>query len=300
MNNEFDIGIIGHITREIIRVKDVESENPGGTVYYTSIPLHYLGWSVAVITKIAKKDQQFLYKSIEQDRITIFHRETTTTTLFENTYHGDILDQRIQKVTAIATPFSPEDIADVSAPVFHLGPLTKNEIPIEVIEALSNSGVTVSLDVQGFLRDIEEETVSDCDWEEKERGLSFVDILKADHHEATILTGETNAIRAATKLCKLGPKEVIITFGGEGSMIYTNKTVYRIPAFRPRRLVNPTGCGDTYMAGYLYHRIQYPSNFDKIGHFAAKIATLNLEILGPVGKEKIEDLKIIKTNFGLN
>jgi len=299
MIDKFDIGIMGHITKEIIRVKGIESEIPGGTAYYASIPLHYLGWSVAVITKVAKKDQPFLFKSIEQNKITLFMRETATTTIFENTYYGDMLDQRIQKVNAIADPFSLEDIVDVSAPVYHLGPLTKNEIPIEVIKELSKSGVTVSLDVQGFLRNIEQGMVRDCDWEEKKRGLSFVDILKADHHEAMVLTGERNAMRAASKLCKFGPKEVIITFGSKGSMIFSNNTVYRIPAFIPRRLTNPTGCGDTYMAGYLYHRFQHPQDFNKIGCFAAKLATLNLETLGPVGKEKIDDLKIIKSDFGL-
>ena len=70
-----------------------------------------------------------------------------------------------------------DDVADVSAPIFHLGPLTKWEIPIEVIKALSKRGLTVSLDVQGFLRDIKEGVVSECDWEEKKRGLSFIDIL---------------------------------------------------------------------------------------------------------------------------
>jgi sugar/nucleoside kinase (ribokinase family) len=300
MNKKFDVSIVGHITKEVIRVKNIKQENPGGTAYYTSIPLHHLGWSVAVITKVAKNDQPILFRRMEQDKITIFRRETTTTTLFENTYQGDALDQRIQRINAIADPFSWEDIADVSAPVIHLGPLTKNEIPVEMIETLSKSGAMVSLDVQGFLRDVKGGTVIDCDWEEKRNGLAFVDILKADQHEATILTGENDPKRAASKLTSWGPKEVIITSGGRGSIIFRNNVVYRIPAFRPRRLVNPTGCGDTYMAGYLYHRFQHPCDFDKIGRFAAKIATLNLEILGPVGKEKIDDLNIIKANFNLH
>ena len=59
MNDIFDIGILGHITKEIIRVKDVERENPGGTAYYTSIPLHYLGWSVQSLLRSLKKINHF-------------------------------------------------------------------------------------------------------------------------------------------------------------------------------------------------------------------------------------------------
>jgi hypothetical protein len=33
----FDVCTIGHITKDIVRIKDVEKEMPGGVVYYFSI-----------------------------------------------------------------------------------------------------------------------------------------------------------------------------------------------------------------------------------------------------------------------
>ncbi len=45
---------------------------------------------------------------------------------------------------------------------------------------------------------------------------------------------------------------LIVTRGGEGSTIHTRDTDLEIPAAKPRRVNDPTGCGDAYRAGLLY------------------------------------------------
>src|SRR5258705_8790203 len=45
---------------------------------------------------------------------------------------------------------------------------------------------------------------------------------------------------------------VIITYGDEGSEIRAGRDVQRIPPVKPQRVVDPTGCGDAYRAGYLF------------------------------------------------
>lgn len=45
---------------------------------------------------------------------------------------------------------------------------------------------------------------------------------------------------------------LIITMGGEGSVIHADGATYAIPAVRPAAIVDPTGCGDAYRAGLLY------------------------------------------------
>lgn len=281
---KFDICIIGHVTRDIIRIRAVEWKNPGGTAYYTSLPLQRLGLKVAVVTKVASADQTSLLNELKQCGITVFCGESPETTSFQNIYLDVARSDRVQKVKAKATPFSPRDADPVSAPIFHIGPLTKKDIPLKLLEMLSRRDVLISLDVQGFIRCIEKETVKEHDWDEKQKGLSYVDILKANINEARILSGEDNAEQAASQLAEYGPKEVIVTLGNKGSVIYSNKQIYRIPAFRPKRFVDPTGCGDTYVAGYLYQRLK-SRDLDKVGRFAAKLATLKLEMSGSLRLE---------------
>jgi adenosine kinase len=44
----------------------------------------------------------------------------------------------------------------------------------------------------------------------------------------------------------------IVTRGAEGSRIHTREGVVEIPAVKPERVADPTGCGDAFRAGLLY------------------------------------------------
>ena len=45
---------------------------------------------------------------------------------------------------------------------------------------------------------------------------------------------------------------LVVTLGGEGSVIHADGATYAIPAVRTGEIVDPTGCGDAYRAGLLY------------------------------------------------
>jgi len=52
-------------------------------------------------------------------------------------------------------------------------------------------------------------------------------------------------------------------------------------------LEDPTGCGDTYMAGYLYQRLK-GTDPERAGRFAAAMAALKLEGAGPFSGSEAE------------
>jgi len=273
----FDVCIIGHITKDILRIKNEEKEMPGGVAYYFSIALKNLGSKVSLITKVAGKDKD-LFNGLIRNDIPIFYKDSQETTTFENIYSED-LDFRIQNVKCVAQPFRTKDIPEISARIFHLGPLTKEDIPLEMLKLLSKKA-KISLDVQGYLRKIERGQAKSVDWEQKEEALAYVNILKTDETEAKILSGEDNIRKAAEKLSAYNIDEIIITLGSKGSLIYSKGNFFPIPSFPPKKIVDATGCGDTYMAAYIYQRLK-SSNIDKSGKFAAATASLKLEILGP-------------------
>lgn len=78
----------------------------------------------------------------------------------------------------------------------------------------------------------------------------------------------------------MGSKEVLITLGSLGSVIFAEGRFYRIPAYPPKNIVDATGCGDTYVTGYLYMRNKGAS-YEEAGCFAAAMSTLKLEASGP-------------------
>jgi sugar/nucleoside kinase (ribokinase family) len=96
-----------------------------------------------------------------------------------------------------------------------------------------------------------------------------------------VLTGQTGIRQGAKILAEWGVREVVITLGSQGSVIYVDQRFYDIPAYVPTTsVVDATGCGDTYMAGYLYQRSK-GIPVQGAGEFAAAMATLKIEASGP-------------------
>ena len=90
-------------------------------------------------------------------------------------------------------------------------------------------------------------------------------------------------------------RSVLLTFGSMGSLIYDGQTFYRIPAYIPRQVVDPTGCGDLYMAGYLYRRAK-GATIDEAENFAAALSTLKIERSGPVDASTDDVNRVMREN----
>lgn len=81
--------------------------------------------------------------------------------------------------------------------------------------------------------------------------LQKVDVVLINETEAMMLTGTSNAIQAAPKVCELGPNALVIKRGEYGFVMYTKEGGYFIlPAFPVEKVVDPTGAGDTFAGGF--------------------------------------------------
>ena len=280
----YDICCIGHITLDKIVTPASTVFMPGGTAYYFSYALTGLCKNYLLVTAVADSEMTSV-KELEQIGINVKRLHTKHTVAFENCY-GNNPDERTQRVWQQADALQLKDLSDVEAEFFHLGPLLSNDISSEIIKALAAKG-KVSLDVQGLLRRVENEQVISTDWSEKQQLLPYVYFLKANEEEMKTLTGTDDIEQGAKQLAEWGVKEVIITLGSKGSVVYRENNFYQITAFHARQIVDATGCGDTYMAGYLFKRMQNTS-IRQAGEFAAAMATLKIEASGPVGTTEKE------------
>jgi sugar/nucleoside kinase (ribokinase family) len=280
-----DVCVVGHVTKDIIRVGKRGTVTPGGTAFYTSMGLKQFGLRVAVVTKTAMADEDALLRGLEDKGVAVICSRSKDSTVFENIYSGQELEHRRQRILAVAASFSVEDIDSIAASIFHVGPLTRQDIPTALLKQLGANPGLVSLDVQGMLRPTRTGEIREEDWPEKESALRSVDILKADKREALVLSGEKLVDEAARVLASYGPREVIITMGSGGSLVYAGENLHTIPCCRSSRAKHPTGCGDTYMAAYIYQRIKDLAP-EVSAKFAAAAAALKLENPGPLrGKE---------------
>ncbi|MEE1413902.1 MAG: PfkB family carbohydrate kinase [Prevotellamassilia sp.] len=283
---------IGHITHDKIITPETEVDMPGGTSYYFAHAMYHLngGKDFQLVTSLAETDMQAV-TDLRQLGINVSVVPSRHTVYFENKY-GENQNNRTQRVLAKADPFTVESLKNLKASVFHLGSLLADDFSLQVIESLAGRG-EVSVDSQGYLREVRGEKVYAVDWKEKREALRHIDVLKVNEYEMEVLTGHKDAHDAALQLAEWGVKEVCVTLGNYGSVILEDNHFYDICAYPPLRVVDATGCGDTYSTGYLYMRSR-GANPSEAGHFAAAMSTLKLEANGPFARTEDDVWHIIK------
>lgn len=280
-NHLYSVCLIGHVTKDVLRSEGRDDKLMlGGVVYYAGHVFERLGLDTAIITKAAKEDLDKVSEQLRGKSVTVYCRDSEKTTVFENTYLGTDLHIRRQKVLSIANVFDVHDLGQIKAKTFHLGPLTQAEMSPDFLQAVSKRCKRVFLDVQGFVRKVERQRVRLVDWPDKRDGLAYVHVLKANLEEALILSGEEDLERAARKISDFGPQEVVITLGSKGSLILNDERLHRIPPVSLKTLVDPTGVGDTYGAGYIFYRLR-SEDIEASGRFATALASRKLEHYGP-------------------
>jgi sugar/nucleoside kinase (ribokinase family) len=87
--------------------------------------------------------------------------------------------------------------------------------------------------------------------ERLEKLLPHVDVFLPNNNEAELITGETDPLRQAMQFHKLGAGTSIITMGGEGAVLVSDRLrvkagVHSVP------FVDGSGGGDAFDAGYVY------------------------------------------------
>jgi sugar/nucleoside kinase (ribokinase family) len=286
----YDICCIGHITLDKVVTTAAVKHMAGGTAFYFSNAISNMPVQYKLVTALAETEMQEVAK-LRTKGIKVKALPSTYSVYFENIY-AENQDNRTQRVLQKADAFTISDLLDVDAKVFHLGALLADDMSTELIKALSGRA-QVSVDAQGYLREVVNNDVHAIDWADKKEALPYVDILKVNEHELEVLTGHAEIHNGAKMLADWGVKEVVVTLGSLGSVIYADNVFYDIPAYKPNAVIDATGCGDTYMAGYLYKRAK-GADIQQSGEFAAAMASLKIETSGPFSGTEEDVLEMLE------
>lgn len=290
--NTHDLCCVGHITLDKVVTPKSTVHMPGGTSFYFSHAIkHFDDINYTLVTALAQSEMNVV-DELRSEGIDVTVMPSQHSVYFENIY-GENQDNRTQRVLAKADPFTISYLKEVEAKIFHLGSLLADDFSLEVLKYLSGKGL-VSADSQGYLREVRDKKVYAVDWVDKKEALQYIHFLKANEHEMEVLTGYQDTASAARQLYDWGVKEVLITLGSLGSVIYDGQTFHLIPAYKPHEVIDATGCGDTYMTGYLYQRAKGAS-IEEAGRFAAAMSTLKIEGSGPFSGSKEDIIHCMET-----
>ncbi len=291
--NKYDLCCIGHITLDKVITPTSGIDMPGGTSYYLSYALKdFKDINFGLVTAVGTTERHVIDR-LQQEHIQVTAIPSPESVCFVNIY-GENQDNRTQRVLSKAIPFAPEYLPEIEARVFHLGSLLADDFPLETVKLLAEKGL-ISIDAQGYLREVRDTHVYPKDWEDKTAIFPYIHFLKVNEMEMKVITGHTDVKEAAVQLNKWGVKEVLITLGSMGSVIYDGEDFHIIPAYLPEQVTDATGCGDTYMAGYLYQRAK-GADILTSGKFAAAMATLKIQQSGPFRNTEEDIISCIRTN----
>ena len=278
-----NITLIGPITNDTIVKNNSTYNSIGGAVYYQSCVLEHLKINTKAIITLAKSDEGLL--NAFPKNIELFPIFTGGTIKFQNIYPDNNPNNRIQKAQIPCNPIKVKDMVSLDltdCDAILLGPLDPYDIPLETIEYLSKFKIPIYLGVQGYLRHLKGDKIVLRPWIDFQKFLKFVKILFMDENESDTILGKQLPLEEVAKtLASFGPEEVVITQGSNGSTVYSKKLdeIYKIPAFSPKNIEDPTGLGDTYMAAYAARKLKVEDP-KMCGMFASAASVIKLENKG--------------------
>ena len=106
-------------------------------------------------------------------------------------------------------------------------------------------------------------------------------IDRADYVAVNDYEGRLLAERTGIPLAGIAERvrALIVTLGGDGSVIHADGATFAIPAARPSAVLDPTGCGDAYRAGLLYG-IAHDWDWERTGGLASVLGAIKIASRG--------------------
>jgi len=276
---KYDIVFIGHITiDEIVAAEGSSSGTGGGAPLFGSLAASVTGKRIAVITRIAREDT-YLIEALEKADIDVYLQSASNTTHMRVVHPSENVDERLMYQTQDAGLFKIEEMPSFEANLIHLGALTDREFTLEFMKELKERGFHLSVDMQGFVRQVDESSriIDFGDVPKKQDIMGIVDFVKLDVVEAKILTGTDNISRAAAICEGWGSRETLIT-RSDGVLVRSMGKGY-FETFSNRNSAGRTGRGDTTFGAYITRRLDH--SIEESLKFAASLASIKMELPGP-------------------
>ena len=264
--------VLGPITNDLIIIGGKKSHKIGGASYFQSFVFEKFFKDYLIITNCSS--HTFANEFPISEKVKTILKDNSH--YFINIYpYPDNLDIRIQLSNFANIPILISDLKNIlpdKIDGFVLNPLNRYDFPLETIDYLKTFDVPIFSSIQGFLRepDIqvnENYTIKLSKFDRLSDILDGVNAIFLDEYEKSIIDNKYNIY------------EMVITNGSRGSRIISDNEI-NINAIKCDKIVDTTGCGDTYMAAYLSKRLKN-ENIKKSAEFASYIASQKLKKSGP-------------------
>ena len=239
----------------------------GGAATYIGLSASLLNTTVSIISIVGgdfeyKNLKLLKLKGINTDSIEIVPKGKTF--YWKGKYHKDwnkrdTLNTQLNVLADFNPAISEEN---KKAEIIVLGNLHP-EIQNTVLDQVNVSEKCIILDTMNFWMDNA--------LPELMKVIKRVDIIIINDEEALQLSKKDTLFAAANEILSFGPKQIVIKKGEHGAMLFDESQFFTVPAFPVKKVIDPTGAGDTFAGGFA----GYLSQLDNINFEVMKLAVVH-------------------------
>ena len=293
-----------HAIDTIIRFKQKRKPSLGGTVTFGSLALktYTKSTKISVVSNLGLQNfnksllKHFKDKNIDFSGVKTFETDNTN---FELNYSNHSRSLTLKSCSPkLKFEDIPEKILSTPPSILVLAPLC-NEISFEYVSKIVKKfpNTYIGIDLQGFIRYINDD--GEVSYIRDENIISNMVkiinligdrlILKGSEVEMKLLSNHKEYPKIMGYFKKFGNRAIfIMTMGEAGSLILKNGENLKIPAYKPKRVLDETGAGDVYLTIFLYELLNSDMTWEEIeksAHLASAAASFLVEKKGPRGFE---------------
>jgi len=274
---------IGNPVYDLIHTPYVSTERRllSGCSTNACLALSKLGEQAALVGRIGDDFRDRFLSKMGAYGIECHVAASKNTGGFSLVYNGN--GSRTLDVLGIAEPITdtPDHLSRARMVLF--GPIL-GETGLELVQKVrQKTQAPFLLDPQGLVRRLDGSRIVHYRNPELRRILPYFEVVKANEHEAEVMTGinpRQDARAAAIKLRAYGCRVAIVTLAEAGSVLYDGHSYYVIPAY-PTLARDSTGAGDVYAGSFIYRYLRNGGDLFEAACFASSAASMKVEHCGP-------------------
>ena len=124
--------------------------------------------------------------------------------------------------------------------------------------------------------------------------LSLLDFIFPNYEEASSVTKETSLDGIAKVFLEYGVRNVVIKTGINGCYIQNADEKFEVPAYKNIKLVDTTGAGDNFVAGFIYG-LYRDLPLRKCAAYANAAAAVSIQYVGAGGLKNLGEVENMMT-----
>jgi len=276
---------LGNPVYDYIKTQKVDTKTRvlSGCSTNAALALAKLGTDVTLVGAVGDDFKDRFLEDLERFGIEHHTVPSKQTGGFSLIYYDDFGNRTLDLLGRAADIGRVDEALYKQAEAVLIGPIL-GEVSLDEIKRIrDNFDGLLFCDPQGLLRNVDQDGRI---FHEKvdgiEKALGLCDVVKPNELEGRVLTGldcREDPYEVARIIKSWGPKLVIVTLAELGSVIYDGNTFIDIPPYEID-LVDATGAGDTYMAGFTFEYLK-TGDVRRAGCFASCTSSIMIENVGP-------------------